>query len=86
MEITPEHKERLDALAKAYVNEFHKDMQVPIYQGPNFTWAKFPAMVGRIVYASAFLSFTDEEFQPHYKDYAQQKAIKYAEEYNEDNS
>jgi len=86
MDITTKHRERLDQLAKAYAQELFKDMQDPKMRGPSFNWKKFPGMVGRLVYASAFMSFSDEEFQPHYKDYAKQKAEEYAKEIYETNS
>jgi hypothetical protein len=80
MNIISEHKERLDNLAAAYAEDFYKDMQNPEMCGPNFKWENFPAFVGRMVWACAFASFSDEEFQPDYKDYAQKKAEEYARE------
>lgn len=80
VEISEEHKQKLEGLARAYVDEFFKDLQDPKMRGPNFAWERFPDMIGTIVNVCVFTAFSDEEFQPHYKDYAEQKAIEYAKE------
>lgn len=78
MIIPKEHKERLDSIAKAYVDKLFEDFQDPKNRGPKFTWKGFPRLVGGIVYVSTFMCFTDEEWQPHYKSYAKRKATEYA--------
>ena len=78
--ITPEHKKIIEEVAMGYAKEMFKDMQDSNMRGPKFRWEKFPELVARIVRVSVFLAFSDEEFQEHYKDYAEQKAREYAEE------
>ena len=60
-------------LAKAIYQDFKDN---PQYQGPKFTWEKFPKMASRIVKTSLFMYFKDGQIDEQAEQLAEQIALK----------